>query len=343
MRRRERDDGDTECIDMFMTRWPLQPRNRRHRWFGLAFALILLLSAAPAVALEIWFAPVDHLKRADRLKNQDFPDLFNEPPGWNTRVDVFKIAPFFAAKATEQDLRRVADFVKRHRMRLAVAVQPTQVTNECALGEGRVRPRQNLKMFSRLHALGVDVAYIGLDEPLTFAHYPRQDPRPCLFPIPEVARRVAATIAEIRQFYPDAKVVDFEYPSITRPANWAADLKLWLDEYKAATGTPLYAVVLDVNWREPWADWVRPSIEVLHRNGVKAGMFLTIAGPGTSDEGAVASLRDNIQAVDAANLRLDLEILATWTFFPTRSLPASDPRTLTSVLDWYLQRRGRGQ
>ena len=101
--------------------------------------------------------------------------------------------------------------------------------------------------------------------------------------------------------------------------------------------------MLDVNWREPWADWVRPSIEVLHRNGVKAGMFLTIAGPGTSDEGAVASLRDNIQAVDAANLRLDLEILATWTFFPTRSLPASDPRTLTSVLDWYLQRRGRGQ
>ena len=57
-------------------------------------------------------------------------------------------------------------------------------------------------------------------------------------------------------------------------------------------------MAFDVDWRVRWLDWVRPGIEVLHSKGVRAGMLLTIAGPGTSDAGAVASLRANIQATE---------------------------------------------
>jgi hypothetical protein len=302
-----------------------------------------VLPAGPAVAAEIWFAPIDNLPRGNRLRNQDFPRLFDEPAAWNTRVDVFQLSPYFVTQAPEAEIRRIAEFLKRHRIAVAVGVQPAQITDECTMGEGRVRPRKNFAVFRRLKAMGLQISYLGLDEPLTFAHYKSTEPKPCGFPIQDVARRVAASVKEIREFYPDARIVDFEYPQLVPSATWVRDLDVWLREFKAATGEQMDGLAFDVNWREPWQDWVRPSIEVLRRHGVKSGMFLTIAGPGTSDDDAVKSLRQNIQAVDASRLTFDFEILSSWHNYPARSVPSSDPRTLTSVLDWHLNRRGRSR
>ncbi len=79
-----------------------------------------------------------------------------------------------------------------------------------------------------------------MDEPLSFAHY-YDKKNACRYSIAETARRVAASIAEIRQFYSNVKVVDVEAPNITNPQQWNADFPQWLAAYRQATGTPLDA------------------------------------------------------------------------------------------------------
>lgn len=317
-------------------------RTTAARWLtGLLMAVSACVPAA--TAREIWFAPPDNLPRQVKAVAADFPALFTEPPPWNTRIDVFQLTPYYAARANDGDLRHIAAFLTKPRITLAVAVQSMQITDECGMGEGRVRPRVNGAILRRLHRLGLDVKYVSLDEPLTFAHYQTRIPNPCRFPIAEVARRVAAAIREIREFYPNAKIIDYEYPSLVPPAQWLADLPVWLRAFREQAGVPIDAFVFDLNWREPWIDWVRPSVDLLKRAGARTGVFLTIAGPGTSDQLAVQSLEDNIRAVEAAKLGFDIEIISCWTRFPSRLTPSSDPLTLTSVLDWHLSRQGRNR
>jgi hypothetical protein len=83
---------------------------------------------------------------------------------------------------------------------------------ECGFGvEGLNRPGRNAGSFKRLKQLGLDIQYIAMDEPLTFAH-DHDKKNACQFSIQDTARRVAASIAEIRQYYPNVKVVDDEAP-----------------------------------------------------------------------------------------------------------------------------------
>jgi hypothetical protein len=67
---------------------------------------------------------------------KDFPRLFDKPPAWNTDIDVFQIAPFYAEHATDEDLLRLASFLSRRHIVLGAAVQPTQIDGECAWGKG---------------------------------------------------------------------------------------------------------------------------------------------------------------------------------------------------------------
>ena len=142
----------------------------------------------------------------------------------------------------------------------------------------------------------------------------------CRYSIEDTARRVAAAVVEIRQYYPDIRIVDEEAPTITSAAQWNAGFGRWLQACEA-TGLRLDAVVLDVDWRLPWLDWAAPSVTTAHNNGVRAGIFLTGTGPGTSDADAIAAYKQNIQSVDASRLPFDLVIIANWTSHPSRNLP----------------------
>ncbi len=308
-----------------------------------AVIFFLLIGMVPRLAQagEIWFAPGDNLARGGRVLDSDFPHLFDEPPSWDTKIDVFQLTPFYARTAPDADLLRIQAFLNRHGIALAVATQPMQVSGECDMGEGRSPPGLNLALFRRLKRLGLNVRYVALDEPLTFGHFYSRGAQPCEFPIDDVARRVGLTINEMRQSYPNAEVVDYEAPPDIPPDEWADSLNTWLAAYRRYAGSPLYALVFDVNWRRPWLEQVRQGVEQLQIHGVKSGMFLTIAGPGTSDEDATMSLKQNISTVERTRLPLSLFVLACWTPFPTHSLPGSDPTSLTSVLDLYLAQQGR--
>jgi hypothetical protein len=315
---------------------------------GCCFAFLSTPRHATA-APQIWFAPEDNVPRgANPPKNLDFPHLFDAAPAWSTQADVFAISPAMASVAAPEDLlRRINAFLPRHHMALAVTIaavrmeNPRRVPGECGYGvEGLVRADRNAIYFRRLKAIGMNIEYIAMDEPLTFAHY-YNGRGACHYSIEDTARRVAETVAEIRRYYPNVKVVDYEAPNITSPQRWNADFGTWLAAYRAATGTPLDAVVFDVEWQLPWLDWVRPSTTIAHQAGLKVGMFITGTGPGRSDAAAIQARMANARAVDRAKLPLDIVVIANWTTHPYRNLPQSDPTTLTWFLHWYMVHHGR--
>lgn len=314
-----------------------------------AFAFVVLAAPIIAPAQQVWFAPPDNLQRgANPATNDDYPQLFDTSPAWSVHTDVFVISPLMGSVVgPEEALRKTNAFLATRHIALAVGIGAAQIDNadrtpgECGFGvEGLNRPGRNAAGFKRLKQLSIDVQYVAMDEPLTFAHY-YDKKNACRFSIQETARRVAASIAEIRQYYPNVKVIDYEAPTITSASEWNNDFAGWLAAYRQAIGTPLEAVVFDVDWRLPWQTWVSPSVAAAHKAGVRAGIFLTGIGPGASDADAIAARKQNALSVDEAKLPLDLVVIANWTPHPSRNLPESDPDTLTSFLHWFQARHGQ--
>jgi len=301
---------------------------------------------------QVWFAPNDDLGRGpnrDRYLNHDFPHLFDPNPAWDAKIDVFKISPMMgSAVGPADELGRINAFLKDHRIALSVDTggvtmdNPGPTPGECGYGvEGMARPGRNAVSFKRLKSLGIEVAYVTLDEPLTYGHYYNRK-NACGYSIEDVARRTANEIAQIRQVYPNVPVVDVEAPQMTTTAQWNADFPKWLKAYRDASGSPFDAVVYDMVMSQPWQAIATPGIGAAHAVGVRAGIILDGAGPGGTDAEAVAAYKRNMQAVDASGLKFDLVMVANWTPHPSRNLPQSDPDTLTSALAWYLQHHDKG-
>ncbi len=320
------------------------------------FALILICGAMFALtqtasAAEVWFAPNDNLRRGvghDVVLNEDFPQLFDDDPAWSARTDVFVISAFMASGAgSQEELVRLAAFLEQRRIKLAVGVHATltesakPVAGECGTAvEGAGRAGQNEQIFRRLKQFNLDIAYLALDEPLTFGHYFKGNTA-CRNPIVETARRAAAAVAEIHKSYPQARVVDAEAAPPMELAQWRSDFAEWLDAYRQAAGAPLDAVVFDVNLFGDWRARVAAGVEIAKRHGVRAGVFVIKPGPGVSDAQAVADYKRAIAEIDASKIPFDIVTIANWTIHPFANLPQSEPTTLTHVLDFYNRTHGR--
>jgi hypothetical protein len=218
----------------------------KKRVLGLGMGALFALVQGPAcvAAEQIWFAPPDNLQRGNKPPtNEDFPRLFDPSPAWSARTDIFVISPLMGSVVGPEDaLRGINAFLVQRHIALAVGIGAAQVDNanptpgECGFGvEGMNRPTRNASGFKRLKQLGIDVQYVAMDEPLTFAHY-YDKKNSCQYSIPDTARRVAASIAEIRQYYPNVKVVDCEAPTITSSQRWNADFPAWLAAYRQEGG-----------------------------------------------------------------------------------------------------------
>jgi hypothetical protein len=305
-------------------------------------SILLIASMAHASAGEVWFAPPDNLDRGARTFNHDFPQLFESSPAWDGKTDVFVLSPKFAEEAPEEATKHVTAWLAARHIALAVGAGTVQTDNaqhvegECGYGvEGYSRPNKNQIIFSRLKRRGVDVQYVAMDEPLTFGYFYHRK-NACNYTIGQVSQRVARTIAEIRQAYPNAKMVDYEavvFDQGTGP--WLSALAQWLAAYRAATGEMPYALVFDLDWTKPWQDAVQRGTALLHKNGVRAGIILDGTGPGQSDAGAVAAYKRNMASVAALHAPLDFVEIANWTPHPASDLPQSDPNSLTGVLHYY--------
>ncbi|HEX4260759.1 MAG TPA: hypothetical protein VHY76_06630 [Acetobacteraceae bacterium] len=315
------------------------PRIRR-LLSGVLVAL-LAMAAARVRAQAIWFAPPDNLARPGiPPRHPDYPGLFAANAVWDARVGALLIPQFYAARAPDQDLLRIGAWLRQHRIALGVATGTAIIARgECGPLEGLTVPAATFNLFRRLHRLGLAVQYVGMDEPLTFGHI-YHAARACRLPIPDLARRVASAVAEIRIWYPAVRIVDYEAITAAPEPEIGAILTQWVAAYRAAVGAPPYAIIADLNWRLAWRPALQQMVAIAHRDGVRAGVFLDGTGPGVSSAAWVAAAQRNTDAVVAMRLPLDILLVANWTIHPRRALPAQDPATLTHFLGWVLARHG---
>jgi hypothetical protein len=82
---------------------------------------MLIASMAHASAGEVWFAPPDNLDCGPRTFNHDFPQLFESPPAWDGKTDVFVLSPKFAEEAPEEAQKRMTSWSASRHIALAVA------------------------------------------------------------------------------------------------------------------------------------------------------------------------------------------------------------------------------
>jgi hypothetical protein len=203
--------------------------------------------------------------------------------------------------------------------------------------------KEPLSVARRLKQIGANVDSFGLDEPLEYGHI-YKGRAACNFPIGEVAKRLAMTVREVRDLYPNAKFVDFEVPQDLPLPEWTDRLNQWLSAYQQATGTPLNGLAIDAHFREAWQEPARRTADILHEKGVQAGIFLNApGGSNVTDESWMKEAKQNILNVGAARLPIDFVIIATWVGHPSRDLPESDPLALTSLINWYAEHRVVGR
>ena len=306
------------------------------------FALFLL--ALPAKAQEIWFGPPDNLPRGDKIANEDFPNLFAPEQKWqsaSSKISLFAMTPYYAVAATDDQIRMILGYLSSRHIPLAVGMQPLPVEG-CGQGvEGMTRPGVPGVIARRLKRLGANVEYFALDEPLEYGHI-YHGKNACHFSVQEVANRLASTIRDLRAVYPGVKILDFEVPTDQPLSEWTATLSEWLDDYREATGTELDALAMDTNINKPWREAGPATIQILHKHGTKAGMFIIArGGPSVTDESWMSEAREFSKEIRTANMKLDFVIFSTWMGHPHLFVPDNNSLALTSLINYWADISGR--
>ena len=299
-----------------------------------AACLLVLAQPVPAQEPELWLAPtVDAPGRGP-----DFPRLFEEPNLWPDvakRTSNLSIPVNYLLRSPASAVRHDLDWLRAHHIPLDVGVPILTVDKHvCGDGvEGMIWPGEAALMAHKLQNLGVDVTSFSLDLPLSDAHLTK-DKRACHLSIDEVALRVAASVQELRRFYPHAKIIDTEVPTGISTGEWSTSLTEWLTDYHRASGTDFDAVILDVWWAFSWQDTARASVRILRDRHIRSGIILDADGNSSMPAAEWIGLaRQNGCAV--RRLGFDIVGVANWMDMQVHNLPESNPNTLTGLARWF--------
>ena len=303
---------------------------------ALALALAAQGQARAADRPELWFAPPDDVTQ----HGADFHALFAHPEQWRAAargVSVFTIPVGYLLHTPTGVVRRELAVLRGLGIRLDVSVAVVGTDKKlCGDGvEGMIWPGESALYARQLKALGIAIDSFSLDLPLTDGHILRrvQKPAACELPVRETAIRTARSVRDFLAQFPDAAVIDLEVPTGIPLAQWTATLQEWLTEYKAASGRDFDGLTMDAWWKFPWADAVRATARILADRHVRSGIFIDeSAGADLSGPAWVTAAGAHARAMEAAGIALDYAVIADWENMNVRSLPESDPGTLTGLL-----------
>jgi len=305
----------------------------------LAFALSGILAGQRRGGTELWMAGLDPITRPESGNPlaSDFMELFAPDAPWadaSARLQVLKVSTQFLVRGGDSDLSLMfSDLRRRH---IALAVEGLMLTGNgtCGVGvEGYAAPLGMKTLAERVRALGGDLSYVAMDEPLWFGHV--FDGRlACRATLAEIARDVAVKVADVRRLFPAVVVGDIEpIGSPAAPHDWIDQLMLWSAEYRAATGTPLAFVHADVQWSQAW----QPGVETLNRQLTADGIRFGVIMNGDPDEATGVAWTSHASQRSHAVRRLlrrwpDFVIFQSWHAQPEKFLPEDRPGTLTNLV-----------
>jgi hypothetical protein len=301
--------------------------------------------AIDAAVPQVWLSGVDpFVRQAMKAGASDYNELFRPDAPWRvaaTHVSVFKTSTQWILNGSDEELTRM--FVDLRGRGIALAIEALMLTREndkCGRGvEGYSGPGTIRRAAERIQALGGQLAYIAMDEPLWFGHSYR-GPQACQASLPYLARDIARTVKDVKAVFPNVKVGDIEPLPQSSQADWVGTIMEWAAEFESAVGVPLAFFDMDVDWVRNWdADVSRLARELAAR-GVKFGIIYN-GNPNDPDDQTWT--RNAEVRFDAIEGRLgiipDQAILQTWMVHPTHMLPETRPGTMTNLVMRYARTR----
>lgn len=324
---------------------------------GILVAFAILGASGTQVAQadplpQIWFSPrQDNIEMTQppghrvSFAKYDFASMLGATAPWQTaasRVSVLTIG--LHTMEVFDDLPAVVAMTNRYSFGIATAGAMISTDGGCAVNgsEGIDSKSKNFAGeivfgLKKWKLAGGRLDYIIMDSPFYFGYYAVA--KDCHYSIREVARRAAATLREIRKLYPTVKVMDAEGPGATPIDAWLPVFKQWLDDFGSESGRPIDAVGMDFHWRDAWHtgyDWVsavRTTASLLRKQGIAAGLYINAEDQNTTNANWMATNREHLKTALEGNLGLDFVYIASWTKFPDRNLPETDPTSYTSLVN----------
>jgi hypothetical protein len=304
-------------------------------------ALAGSLTVRPSYGQEIWFSP-----RSGPGYAEDFYRLFDSGAPWQkaaSHVKAFELSIQLETGASDEDLKKVIDGLRERHIALALDMLPLTGRGErvaphgCGFHvEGYAAPLQSLSVAKRFKALGGDVVYFDMDEPLFYGHF-FNGTNACHSPVDELIADVADKVKQVRSQYPEVQIGEAE-PIMAVTQFGLADLEKWLDAFQAATGKPLSFLRLDMDWTAQWQPQVIAVAQLLKRKGVQLQVIYNGFDRDGSDQAWISHAVAHAQAFEAA-VKPGVVVIQSWATYPKRVLPETDPSTMTGLIDQYLSMR----
>ena len=296
-------------------------------------------AAAETPAPEIWVTasarPIKEFEHWRGIRTDAF-DQWSPVAAWPTvaaRTGVAKLIAGNIENTRDADLRATVEEIKRRHLALALEIGPLVRSADCAPAtEAYGNHGETEAILEKIRNAGGDLRYVAMDEPFFYGHL---DPGGCKPSAVQLAQQVAASVASMRRIFPRLQVGDIEVTNTNRAG--IDEIAQWADAYRVATGEPLAFLHADVAWSELAIRNLAPLAAELKARHIPFGIIYNADADVTSDtEWTESAVRHFVEIESILNIHPDAAIFQTWTRYPTRVLPESQPGTLMNVPFQYL-------
>jgi hypothetical protein len=302
-------------------------------------------AAAPAWSQNVWLAGIDPAARAGAHRGPaDYMELFRPDAPWKSaasKVRVFQISTQMTLRGSDTQLRAIIEAIKARHIKLAVAmglISGPGRPGECGWGvEGYILPGSPGKAAQRIEALGGEIDYIAMDEPVWFGHAVsglRAGRQGCRLSLAEMADQVGHQVEMMRKYFPNLRVGDIEPVNASAFATsqdprFIQDVAAFSDLLERR-GVKLAFLHADVAWKWNW----EPRLAAMARQAGARHIRLGVICDGDADVGSdaawVRQALQRCQEVAANSPTAPVDFIAqSWEPLPTRMLPETNPGALT--------------
>lgn len=285
---------------------------------------------------EFWIGAIDPVVQRDRhvADPADYLEIFRPPARWPTvaaRTSTLEISTQLVLRGTPAEHQALIAGSRANRLTLAGQFGVEETSPDPACGgqmEGRGGPANAGGVAQRTHDLGIPLAYLDMDEPLTWG---RESPRnKCPESVEKLAQTAASKVALYRRLFPALKVNLID--AVGGPFKTQVQDEIEFVDRLNQLGVHIDYFLGDVQWSSNW----RPNFEQLamklHARGIRVGMFCN--GLLTSNTDLTWD-RDSVNNCKAAGtdpmIAPDLYMIGSWSAYPTRVFPEDQPGTLTHI------------
>ena len=278
---------------------------------------------------------------ADQYRLLDAGNMFNRDADWKTvasHASAVQMPGGVVLDATDDDLRHAFQNLAERHIALALEFRVLVRTERCPQKtKGYSTPGALEEILERTHRLGGDLKYLVMDDPFFFGH--RFAGRGACFEPPEkLARQVAEKIRLARGYFPNVQVGTSDV--VDESAPWIDELVEWTDVYQRITGEPLAFFHANVAWSDLAMRNLAPLASALKARHIPFGIIYNADDAAHSDEAWADNTRQHIARIESTlGIRPYAAIFRSWTPYPSRLLPETQPGTLTNLALQYLLAR----